>query len=184
MPHGESWLSFLAFYDGALHAAQQKLGVTFIGHTPVGIQHVLGFALVLILVTLLGLYVAPRLADTKAALVPEDRLTVRTFVELFVSAVYGMMTPLLGKKAAKFFLPLIGTTAFMIFFSNVLGLIPGFLPPTDNLNTTFAAAIVIFASTHVFGIKEHGAGYVKQFLGPVWWMIPIMLPIELISHAA
>jgi F-type H+-transporting ATPase subunit a len=43
-------------------------------------------------------------------------------------------------------------------------------------------AIVVFCMTHIVGVKIHGIKYVKQFLGPVWWLIPLMLPIELISH--
>jgi len=96
--------------------------------------------------------------------------------------VYGMMEPMMGKRATKFFLPLIGTCAFLIFFSNALGLVPGMAPPTDNLNTTFACGAIIFFATHVFGVKEHGLAYFKHFAGPIWWMAPLMLPIELISH--
>jgi F-type H+-transporting ATPase subunit a len=91
---------------------------------------------------------------------------------------------MMGKKAAKFFLPLIGTCAFMIFFSNVFGLVPGFQPPTANLNTTMAMALVIFFATHIFGVKENGLGYFKHFLGPFLPLAPLMLPIELISHIA
>lgn len=184
MPHGESWFSFLSFYAQVAHAAPGVFGVdghAFLGGA-VGVQHLFGFAFVLLVLTVVGARVHDKVSDTGAALIPEDRFTLRTFVEVFVGAVYGMMLPLLGQKATRFFLPLIGTCAFVIFFSNVLGLIPGFLPPTDNLNTTFACALVIFVTTHIFGVKEHGIAYFKHFLGPIWWLAPLMLPIELISH--
>ncbi len=67
---------------------------------------------------------------------------------------------------------------------NLLGLIPGFLPPTQKMNITVGLALVIFLSTHYFGVRENGIAYFKHFLGPVWWMAPIMLPIEIISHLA
>lgn len=67
--------------------------------------------------------------DKHAALIPDDKLTPRTLVEILVGTAYGMMKDIMGPKAARFFLPLIGTCAFFILFSNVLGLIPGFLRP-------------------------------------------------------
>lgn len=182
MPHGESWFSFLPFIHDAEHAAS-AYGPSWIAHNEhIGVQHVFAFIFVLLLVTLVGVAVTGRLRDTAGGLIPDDKLTLRTFVELLVGGVYGMMEPMMGKKATRFFLPLIGTCAFLILFSNALGLIPGFLPPTDNLNTTFACGIVIFFATHIFGLKEHGLAYLKHFAGPIWWMAPLMLPIELISH--
>jgi len=52
------------------------------------------------------------------------------------------------------------------------------------MNITVGLAVVIFLSTHYYGVKEHGIAYFKHFLGPVWWMAPIMLPIEIVSHLA
>jgi len=67
---------------------------------------------------------------------------------------------------------------------NLLGLIPGFLPPTQKMNVTVGLAVVVFLSTHYFGVREHGLAYFRHFLGPIWWLAPIMLPIEIISHLA
>jgi F-type H+-transporting ATPase subunit a len=190
MPHGESWFNLLPFYTSVEQAAAglsapvNDEGVTWIAHTPIGVQHVFGFAFVLILVTLMAAIAFGGLKDTKAALVPEDKLTVRTFVEVFTSAAYTMMSDIMGRKAAKFFLPLIGTCAFVILFSNLLGLVPGFTPPTDSLNTTVAMSVVIFFSTHIFGLKENGVAYLKHFMGPVLLLAPLFIVIELISHIA
>jgi len=182
MPHGESWLSFLSFYAD-LQEQASAYGPSWIGHNPhIGVQHVVSFTFVILLLAVMAFFGHRQLADVKAALIPDDKLSLRTFLELFVGAVYGMMEPMMGKRATKFFLPLIGTCAFLIFFSNVLGLVPGMAPPTDNLNTTFACGAIIFFATHVFGVKEHGLAYFKHFAGPIWWMAPLMLPIELISH--
>jgi len=65
-----------------------------------------------------------------------------------------------------------------------MGLIPGFFSPTANLNTTLSMALCTFVLTHIIGIKFHGAKYIKHFLGPVWWLAPLMLPIEIIGHVA
>ncbi len=194
MPEHHTWFDLLlgTFYKNvenaiASQAGGQAIGLeegTWYGQAHVGVQHVFGSLLVLIVLIGIGLAVRPKLADTEAAIIPENRFTLRTFVELLVEATYGQMADMMGPKAAKFFLPLIGTCAFLILFSNALGLVPGFLPPTDVLNTTVPYAIVIFFATHVFGVKENGLGYFKHFLGPVWWLAPLMLIIEIVSHIA
>jgi F-type H+-transporting ATPase subunit a len=117
------------------------------------------------------------------ALVPSDRLTVRNIFELFTEMVLNFLDDIIGHRGREF-LPLIGTLGFFIFFSNFLGLVPGFLPPTDNLNTTLACALVVFFATHYYGLKTHGIKYLRHFLGPVLWLSPLMLPIEIISHLA
>jgi F-type H+-transporting ATPase subunit a len=190
MPHGESWFSFLPNYEALLHVARRlsapvsEDGLSWYAHQPIGIQHVLGLVLVLLVLAILGGIAFVQVRKAHEAIAPEESFTVRTFMELFTGYVYGSMADMMGKRAAKFFLPLIGTCAFVIFFSNVLGLVPFFPVPTSNLNTTFAMALLIFLSTHVFGVKEHGIAYFKHFFGPVWWLAPLMLPIELISHIA
>jgi F-type H+-transporting ATPase subunit a len=63
-----------------------------------------------------------------------------------------------------------------------MGMIPGFYAPTANLNTTLACALIVVVFTHVLGVKYHGIKYIKHFLGPVPWLIPLIFPIEIISH--
>lgn len=157
-------------------------GLTWIAKEEIGYGHVIGALLVFIILTVFAFASKGRNSDVEKAIVPEDKLTVSSFVELLVDAVYGMMSDMMGKKAAKFFLPLIGTCAFFILTSNIVGLVPGLAPPTDKLNTTIVLGVIIFLATHIFGVKEHGLAYFKHFLGPVWWLAPLMLPIELISH--
>lgn len=190
MPHGHSWfdLAFATFYEN-LERLGHVLGWPFNDEgkswyqgQEIGVQHLAGSIAVLLLLLLLSLIVVGKLRNTDEALIPEERFSFRTFVELVVSATYGMMSDMMGPKAAKYFLPLIGTCAFLIFFSNAIGLVPGFLPPTDNVNTTAAYAIIIFFATHIYGVKEHGLAYFKHFLGPIGWLAPLMLPIEIVSH--
>ncbi len=103
--------------------------------------------------------------------------------EVVLGGIRGLMLDVMGPTGLKFF-PLIATVAIFILTANLLGLIPGFESPTSNLNTTVSMALVVFALTHIVGIRLHGFKYVKQFLGPVWWMAPIMMPIEIVSHLA
>ena len=77
------------------------------------------------------------------------------------------------------------TTLFLfILLANLLGLIPGLESPTANAVVPLGFALCTFLYYHYHGIRANGAGYIKQFLGPVWWLYPLMLPIEIISHLA
>ena len=71
-----------------------------------------------------------------------------------------------------------------ILAGNLMGLIPGLESPTSNPVVPLGFAVVTFLYYHFHGIRTNGFGYVKQFLGPVWWLYPLMLPIEIISHFA
>jgi F-type H+-transporting ATPase subunit a len=103
--------------------------------------------------------------------------------EVVINGIRNLMLDSMGPDGLRFF-PLIATIAVFILTANLLGIIPGFESPTANLNTTVSMALVVFVMTHIVGVRVHGFAYVKQFLGPVWWMAPLMVPIELISHLA
>ena len=103
--------------------------------------------------------------------------------EIIISGLEEFAVTITGEEGRWLF-PLLGTIFVFIATSNLVGLIPGFLPPTASINTTLACALVVVVFTHVIGIKYHGAKYIKHFLGPVWWMIPLVFPIEIIGHLA
>jgi len=77
-------------------------------------------------------------------------------------------------------------TALFLFIllANLMGIVPGLESPTANAVVPLGFAIVTFIYYHYHGIRENGFAYIKQFLGPVWWLYPLLLPIELISHFA
>jgi F-type H+-transporting ATPase subunit a len=103
--------------------------------------------------------------------------------EVVVSGLEDFMVGVTGPEG-RFFFPFIATLFFYILLCNLLGLVPGFFSPTANLNTTLSLAVCTFVYTHIIGFKFHGPKYLKHFLGPVWWLAPLMLPIELIGHFA
>jgi F-type H+-transporting ATPase subunit a len=80
--------------------------------------------------------------------------------------------------------PMIATFAFYILVSNLMGLVPGFMSPTSNLNITLGMTLIVWVTHHFLGLKYHGVKYIKHFMGPMWWLVPLMLPIELISNLA
>ena len=108
---------------------------------------------------------------------------MQNFMEVVVGGIENMIVETMGEHGRPFF-PLIATLAIFVLVSNLIGLVPGFFPPTANINTTAACAIIVFLSTHVVGIKHHGLGYIKHFLGPIAWLAPIMFFIEVIGHVS
>jgi len=118
------------------------------------------------------------LATRRLAVYPGSAQNV---TEVIIGGFDSLLDEIMGHNGRKFF-PLIATLGLFILTSNLIGIVPGFESPTANINTNLAMALVVFFSTHVVGVKEHGLKYFKQFMGPVWWLTPLMLPIEIISH--
>lgn len=168
----------------AAYLQRDQLGVeAFPSHFT--ITHVLSATLVLLFVIVGALSFAAAMSrGGQNAIVPPSSFSLRLLFEMFADAVLSVAEGVMGEKNAKKYLPLVGSLACFIFFSNVLALIPGFAPPTAVLKTTAALAVTVFVLTHAFGVKENGLAYFKHFLGPVWWLAPLMLPIELVSHVA
>ncbi len=111
---------------------------------------------------------------------------IQNFFEIVVDGIFKFMEDIIGHNSRQY-LPLIGTLAFFILISNLIGLVPGFMSPTNN--TTAACAIIVFFATHYYGVKAHGIGYIKHFFGPIRSVpaIPLMLLmllLELIGHFA
>ena len=127
---------------------------------------------------LIGLSLAARFSLKKTA--PTG---VQNFMETIVGGLENFIVDIMGPEG-RHYLSLIGTLFLFILVCNLEGLFPGFDSPTANINTTLALALVTFTATHYIGIKRHGFAYVKHFMGPMWALAPLMLPIELISHLA
>lgn len=108
---------------------------------------------------------------------------LQNFLEPIIEMIENMIEEIMGPKGKTYF-PLIATIAFFILTSNLIALVPGFYPPTATVNTNAALALTVFVMTHIVGVKEHGVSYFKHFTGPIWWMAPLMIPIEIIGHLA
>src|SRR3989339_104367 len=120
------------------------------------------------------------LATRRMSIIPGG---VQNVMETILGGFDDLVTETMGPEGRKFF-PLIATLGLYILASNLIGLFPGFESPTANLNTTVSVAIVVFITTHVVGIRLHGMKYIKHFLGPIWWLTPLMVVIEIVSHLA
>ncbi|GAB4536743.1 MAG: F0F1 ATP synthase subunit A [Thermodesulfovibrionia bacterium] len=122
---------------------------------------------------------------TSLKLVPSG---VQNVVEVIVEFFLNLAETSIGHMGRHFF-PLIGTIGIYILVCNFIGLIPGFEAPTSNLNTNAAMAIPVFLATHYYGLRLHGLGYIKHFVGPMRSIIALplmvlMFVIEGIGHIA
>jgi len=187
-PHA-TWFDFIPGYGALREGLHDSLARTWVWQvfqtTNFQIVHVMCALVVLAFLAFGAVRYASAVSGSgDAGLVPPPKLGLRNLFEVLADMVLGLMAGVMGEKAAKRYLPLVGTLFMFILFSNLLGLIPGFLPPTDTLKTNLALSVSVFVLSHIFGVREHGLKYFKHFLGPIWWLIPLMLPIELISHIA
>ena len=120
-------------------------------------------------------------ASRRLELVPHG---TQNLMEIVLEQIRGMIDDVMGPQGRPY-LPLIATLGLFILAANLMSLVPGLAGPTTNLNTTAACAIVVFVAYHAIGFKEQGAvTYIKHFMGPVVWLAPLMMPIEIISHLA
>ena len=129
---------------------------------------------------MLLLLVSGALAVKGLSMVPTK---MQNLFEVIVSGIEEFMVDVTGEEGRWLF-PLAATIFLYIFVGNVIGIVPGLYPPTADLNTTLSCALVVVVFTHVIGIKYHGVKYIKHFLGPVWWLAPLIFVIEIIGHLA
>lgn len=140
-----------------------------------------GSFVAVILITAAFVYRAA-LGTIENEVVPDGKFSLKNVLQVTVEWILGLMESIIGPTAKSYF-PLVCSVFLYVFLNNLMGVFPGFLPATENINTTLALGLVIFIYYNVVGIKAQGAGnYFKHLMGPIWWLAPLMLLIELISH--
>jgi F-type H+-transporting ATPase subunit a len=165
--HGFNWLSLIPGLD----------------HFPNHVVMAVIVGMVLLVTTAIARVQLLRVMESQGGgIVPESKLTFRNFFEIVAESLYKLTESVIGHHDTPIYFPVIGTLFIFIFTSNLLGLIPGLLPPTDNLNTTLALGVFVFVYYNLAGLKSHGISYLKHFLGPILWLAPLLLIIEIASH--
>lgn len=184
MPHHSSWLTLiLAHSEHTLAQNASAIGETLLESDPAtwrSFEPISAAIFIAVLVTVLALIARKRLLQDDAY-VPEDRLTLRTFMEAFLGYFYDLAKSAMDAHRAKRYFPVIAASALFVFFSNVMALIPGMPVATSSLNVTFGSGIVVFILFNVYGVIANGWTYVKHLAGPAWYLAPLILPIEIIS---
>jgi F-type H+-transporting ATPase subunit a len=187
-PHS-TWFALFPGYETLKENLQFYLGRRWTWQvftaTHFEIDHILGGLLVFLVLAFFAVrYTASVRRSADAGAVPPPHFCLRNFLEILGDVVYGLIEGPLGAKNARRYLPLVGSLFLFILFCNLLSLIPGFLPPTATLKTNVGLAVLVFLLSHAYGLRAHGLSYLKHFMGPLWWLAPLMLPIELVSHIA
>lgn len=156
---------------GPVNAIAKKLGFYIPDHV-----------IMALLVTLLALIIFPMLARRLSR---EDPGFFQQAMELLIGGLKNLLDDIVGHGAANRFLPIITAFTVFIFLSNIFGIFFFLQPPTGNPNTTFALALIAFLYYNWIGFREQGpVHYMAHFAGPVWWLAPLMFPIEIIGHFA
>ena len=165
---------FINYYQILL----SKFGVE--GHAADEWIPVIGGFVSLAIITTIGLIYKSSVENADAT--PVGKFSVAAIVDSLLSFIQNLTGSILGEKQAATFLPLLASLFIFILISNLTGLVPGFIPATESINTNIAMAFSVFVIYNIAGIKEHGGGYVKQFIGPVAFLAPLMIVIELVGH--
>jgi F-type H+-transporting ATPase subunit a len=188
MPEHTTFFSYLIARFPALGRNMHMFGTSLLGEpvTAHGAEPLVASLFVMLMLVFLAYGVRGQLVDYDKSVLPETKLTTRTFFEVFVGYWYNIMKDMMGPRRAKRYFPLIGSLACFILFSNALGLIPGFSPPTSNWNVTMGCAICVFVMFNYYGFKVNGFGHIVHLFGPYigWWGIPInilLFAVELVS---
>ena len=152
-------------------------------HLPYGSDTVLGLCLAGFILIFTGFLYKRRIAVVEDVVVPDSRLSLRSVVEVYGQFIYNQCKTMLGEEKAPCYFPFIATLFILILISNVMGLVPGFLPPTEYLSTTFALGIFAFIYYNYKGCQEQGTwSYLKHFAGPMLALAPLVFPIEILSN--
>jgi F-type H+-transporting ATPase subunit a len=129
-------------------------------------EHTFFAAIAALLLVLLAFAARAALKTAHDPVVPPAGLNARNIVELGLQLVVSQSDAIIGPQGRRY-VPFFATFFFFILLSNLMGLLPGFAPPTGNLNTTLGLALVSFIGYNVIGVREQGGNYLKHFIGPM-----------------
>ena len=178
--HHALWIVQLvnAVFGGIVAAALRPLGITFAPGQDVIPDFIVMSLLILVAVSVLCLLIRSRLSV-------EDPGKLQILLEDALTFVHEMLDSNIGPKGRRY-LPVVGGLFLFILIGNLMGLVPGLMAPTSNINVTLGCALTVFVYYQFHGFKEQGViGYIRHFVAPPGapiWIAPIYFPIEIISH--
>jgi F-type H+-transporting ATPase subunit a len=110
---------------------------------------------------------------------------LQSLAEMMVDFIRSMIIDTMGKDGMRFF-PLIATLFLFILFSNLIGLIPGTYTVTSQIIVTAVFSCMVYGLSLVIGFWLHGIKFLGILIPPgtPGWLLPLMIPIELISQLA
>ena len=145
--------------------------------------HIFHGLVVFVFITLISILYRLSLKSVEDEIIPSKTVSTKNIMQTAVEALLNLARGMI-KFHPEEYAPIVGSVFIFLFLSNLMGVIPGFLPPTENFSANLGVAIFIFFYYNYMGFKKTGVkNYVSHFLGPVWWMAPVILVIELVSHS-
>lgn len=111
---------------------------------------------------------------------------IQLIAEMAIGSLRGFFYNVLDAEKGKVYLPFLGTLFIFILFSNLSGLLPfagqmpGLASPTATLSVTAALAILVFVVTHISGFKYNKIHYLRHFISPVVFLLPLTLMEEVV----
>lgn len=188
-----SWYHLLPWYSQVLEFFQEHFTSTVVfrsGLLPKDrifetMHHIFAAVMVVIILGIISLLASRRLKNLEQAIIPSPHITMVNLLEVLMSVVMSLMKDIIGKDYKRH-VPMVGTLALFILCSNLLGLVPGFVPPTDNLNTTIGCGLVVFFYFNFHGLRVHGLHHITHLANPLgawwgWFLSPLLFPVELIG---
>ncbi len=131
------------------------------------INATIAFTWMLIIILSLGSWLITRRLSSEGTLTRWQNL-----LEVLISGIEGQIREISRQDPGPY-LPFVGTLFIFIAISNILAIVPGYIPPTSSLSTTAALAICVFVAVPIFGIAQRGIlSYLKQYVQPTFFMLP------------
>lgn len=193
MDHHSSWYHFLPWYSQLMSFFQENFSDSVIFRSGLfpkekifeTMHHVFAALLVFFILLAISLWSRVRLKNMESVIVPSPNITVVNLLEVMISVIMSLMKDIIGKDYKRY-VPMVGTLALFILCSNLLGLVPGFIPPTDNLNTTIGCGLIVFFYFNFHGLRVHGISHITHLANPLgawwgWFLSPLLFPVELIG---
>ncbi|MDY0296369.1 MAG: F0F1 ATP synthase subunit A [Acidobacteriota bacterium] len=169
----EHKLIIVDWVNGLLRGLLGLFGIHPENHDLIPSHVVMALLVTALLITLF------RLGSRRFELFPSR---LQALMEMIYRGFRSLVDDVIGPEGRRF-IPALGTVGLFIASCNLLGLLPELASPTANLNVTVGCAVFIFIYYHYQGVRRHGLlKYMRSFAGPVWWMAPLFVPIEVISH--
>jgi F-type H+-transporting ATPase subunit a len=190
MGHHLSWYDFIPGYHELLDFLQKNFFGTVIFNSGVmpknpvfnTVHHIIAAILVFFTLIIISIISNRKIRNIEDSLIPSKNANLTVLLEVGIETLFNAMKDIIGNDYKRH-VPLVSTLALFILFSNLLGLIPGFIPPTDNLNTTFACGIIVFFYFNYHGFRVNGFSHITHLANPIgewwgWFLAPLLFPVE------
>lgn len=157
------------FFSNASHAT----------HIP---SHTLALVVGSVIMLAAGFVYRAQISSVKNYIVPDKGVSLRNIIEALAQAMYGTAKTVMGEESARKYFPYVIFCFLFILINNLIGIFPGSMSSTQNLNTTLALGIFTFLYFNYQGIRAVGlVNYLKHFAGPMPALALLIFPIEIIS---